>query len=312
VDVLTDVLTVSAVRGTVGAQIEAGADWGWWNAATPGAAIHAVTSGSAWLSVEGELSELVTGDVVLLPRGTAHVIASDPAAAARTGPDAFDDYELRGTGRVRIGSGPARTHVLCAHYSHDPAVSLPVLDILPDLTHVRAEDRDPSLAGIVALLAREMTHPGAAGALVLNRLIDVLLVQLLRAWLASQPALSGPSWLSALSDPLVGEALAALHAEPERAWTTAELAREISVSRATLARRFVSAVGTSPAAYLTRWRMDLAAQRLRDTAQPLDAVAASVGYTSPYAFSRAFRRAHAQSPGRYRAATRERLGRVSA
>lgn len=305
-DVLADVLTVSSVHGTVGAQIEAGTDWGWWNAPTPGAAIHAVTSGSAWLLAgDAPPLELVAGDVVLLPRGAAHVLASDPRAAARTGPEAFDRCEHLPDGRVRIGTGTARTHILCAHYERDPAVSLPVLDVLPDLTHVRSEDRDMPLAGTVGLLAHEMTHPGPAGAVVLDRLVDVLLVQMLRAWMADRPAPTGPSWLAALTDPVVSSAMAAMHAEPARGWTTAMLAREIAVSRTTLTRRFAAAADISPGAYLTRWRMDLAAQRLRDTDASLEEIARSIGYTSPYAFSRAFRRAHGLAPGRYRSIARE-------
>jgi len=124
-------------------------------------------------------------------------------------------------------------------------------------------------------------------------------VQILRAWLPNQP-----SWLGALRDPVVGTAVAKLHAEPAREWTTSELAREAAVSRATLTRRFASVLGEAPAAYLTRWRMDVAARRLRDSDESLEQVAAAVGYTSVYAFSRAFRRARGVPPGRFRAAAR--------
>ncbi len=111
--------------------------------------------------------------------------------------------------------------------------------------------------------------------------MDVLLVQILRAWLPNQP-----SWLGALRDPVVGAAVAKLHADPAREWTTSALAREAAVSRATLTRRFASVLGEAPAAYLTRWRMDVAARRLRDGDESLEQVAAAVGYTSVYAFSR--------------------------
>jgi AraC-like DNA-binding protein len=137
-----------------------------------------------------------------------------------------------------------------------------------------------------------------ATTVVLDRLVDILLVQAIRAWLATDP--STPCWLSALRDPIAGEAVALIHAEPARAWTGAALAGELSVSPATLARRFTAALGETPAAYLTRWRMDIAAHRLRHTDEPLTAVARSVGYTSVYAFSRAFSRIRGVPPGRYR------------
>jgi len=113
-----------------------------------------------------------------------------------------------------------------------------------------------------------------------------------------------PSWLGALSDHTVGAAMSRLHEDPARSWPTAALARETGVSRATLTRRFATVTGESPGAYLTRWRMDLAARRLRDSDESLEAIARSVGYTSVHAFSRAFSRQRSQPPGQYRAASR--------
>jgi transcriptional regulator GlxA family with amidase domain len=102
--------------------------------------------------------------------------------------------------------------------------------------------------------------------------------------------------------------VAKLHEDPARAWTTATLAEEVAVSRATLSRRFPAVVGETPGAYLTRWRMDLAARRLRDTDDSLEQIASAVGYTSVYAFSRAFSRARSLPPGRYRVAARAGAG----
>jgi len=309
-DVLADVLAVSGVRGTLGARIEAGADWGWWAAPAPGAAFHAVTSGTAWLARPGHApQQLMPGDVLLLPGGAEHVLASDPVALARTGEHASDDWEQAGVGAVRIGVGPVQTHVLCAHYEYDRAMTTQVFALLPELVHIRAQDGGDGLQDTVRLLARELARPQVATAVVLDRLVDILLVQLLRVWLASQPAEpEEASWLGVLSDPVIGAAVAKLHEDPARGWTTAALAQEIAVSRATLSRRFPAVVGKAPGAYLTDWRMDLAARRLRDTDDTLEAVAQSVGYTSVYAFSRAFRRARAQPPGRYRVASRAGVG----
>jgi AraC-like DNA-binding protein len=105
-----------------------------------------------------------------------------------------------------------------------------------------------------------------------------------------------------------GPALAVLHTQPGRDWTVDSLAAATGVSRATLARRFPAQTGLTPAAYLTRWRMDLAAKRLRDTDDTVGVIARSLGYTSEYAFNRAFTRARGTPPGRYRA---QRKGRVT-
>jgi len=303
-DLLSNVLAVSGVRGTVAARIEAGESWGVLRPGVPRAAFHAVTAGVAWLGLPGQPSrKLMPGDVVLLPTGTEHSLAGDPDAVARP-----YDHEAEGDGAddgvYRIGSGPVRTHILCAHYEHDPAVSTQVLTLLPEVVHIRADNGGGCLDDTVRLLARELAHPQIATAVVLDSLVDILLVQLLRVWLVTKPAQAEASWLGVLGDPMIGEALAKLHEDPARAWTTATLAAEISVSRATLSRRFPAVIGQTPGAYLTGWRMDLASLRLRDTDDPLDEIARSVGYTSVYAFSRAFSRARSRPPGRYRAASR--------
>jgi AraC-like DNA-binding protein len=295
-DVLADVLSVAGVRGTVGARIEAGSRWGWWEAGGSGAGFHAVTSGTVWIAPRGAAPrELLPGDVVILPRGTAHAIASDEATAAVTTPRNSSAYERADGGVVRIGSGETRTHVVCAHFDSDPAVSTHVFGVLPDLVHIRGAFE---LDDTVRLLGRELAAPGPATTVVLDRLVDILLVQAIRAWLATEA--TTPCWLSALRDPIAGEAVALIHAEPARDWTGAALAQELSVSPATLARRFTAALGETPAAYLTRWRMDIAAHRLRHTDDSLAAVARAVGYTSVYAFSRAFSRTRGVPPGRYR------------
>jgi AraC-like DNA-binding protein len=307
-DLLADILTVSGVRGTGGARIEGGESWAYWATDVPQAAFHAVTAGTAWLGVPGQPArQLMPGDVVLLPTGVAHVLASDAETVTRPIAEGSDAWEQAASGVVTIGSGPVRTHVLCAHYGHDPAVSTQVLALLPEVVHIRAENGGGCLEDTVRLLARELAHPQLATAVVLDRLVDILLVQLLRVWLEGKGdagAAAEPSWLGVLSDPIVGAAVAKLHEDPARAWTTAALASEIAVSRATLSRRFPAVVGETPGAYLTRWRMDLAARRLRDSDDPLEAIARSVGYTSVYAFSRAFSRARAQPPGRYRVTAR--------
>ena len=149
---------------------------------------------------------------------------------------------------MRIGSGDVRTHILCAHYDHDPAVSTQVFAPLGDLVHLRAGHAGDGLDDTLRLLARELAAPRLATSVVLDSLVDILLVQLLRVWLAARPRAADPSWLGALRDPLVGAAVAKLHDDPGRDWTTAALAREIAVSRATLSRRFASVLGESPAA----------------------------------------------------------------
>jgi AraC-like DNA-binding protein len=300
-DLLTDVLQVSGVRGTLGTRIEAGADWAIALDDYPGAALHAVTAGRAWLTPEGcEPKELAAGDVVLLPAGTRHRLGDQ--LGTRTAPcDPEVAARARESGEaVRLGTPPVRTRIVTIHYQCDQAIRTQVLDRLPDMVHVGADVGAECFDDAVRLLGRELARPQIATTAMLNSLVDIMLIQLLRAWLATRPAEQRGSWLGMLGDPIVRRALELIHQEPARAWTTATLASAIAVSRATLSRRFPAAIGQSPAAYLTQWRMDLAAVRLRDTRESVEEIAAAVGYSSVPAFSRAFARTHDRTPGRYR------------
>jgi AraC-like DNA-binding protein len=124
-----------------------------------------------------------------------------------------------------------------------------------------------------------------------------MLIHVMRAWLRMQQDDATDGWLLALRDPVIARAMNAIHQRPRQPWTIESLAREVSVSRATLARRFAHLVGETPPEYLTRWRMDLAAQRLRDTDDTVAGIAAAVGYRSEYSFSRAFTRHRGLAPG---------------
>jgi AraC-like DNA-binding protein len=305
-DALTAVLAVAGVRGTVAATLDAAEPWGLALDAVPGAAFHAVTDGLAWLRIAGRPdTRLMPGDVVLLPTGIAHVLASAPGAGTMPFDHAAAERALAAGESLRLGTGPGQTRVLCASYRQDPAVTVPLLTLLPDVLHIPARQAGTALDATLRLLASEISQPQPGAAAVLDRIVDILLVQLLRAWLATDPARPRtPSWLSALTDPVAGPALAVLHTQPGRDWTIPSLAAAIGVSRATLARRFPAQVGCTPAAYLTRWRMDLAAVRLRDTDDTVGAVARSLGYTSEYAFNRAFTRDRRIPPGRYRTHSR--------
>jgi AraC-like DNA-binding protein len=312
VDALTAVLTVAGMRGTIAATLNAAEPWGLTLDAVPGAAFHAVTDGVAWLRISDRPGiRLMPGDVVLLPAGTAHVLASAPDADTMPFDHLAAEQALATGDELHLGAGVAQTRILCASYHQDPAVTVPLLTLLPDVLHIPSHRAGAALDTTLRLLAQEIGQPQPGAAAVLDRIVDILLVQLLRSWLDTGPAHDRPaSWLSALTDPVAGPALAVLHTQPGRDWTIPSLATAIGVSRATLARRFPARVGCTPAAYLTRWRMDLAAIRLRDTDDTIGTIARSLGYTSEYAFNRAFTRARHIPPGRYRTRNRDtRLGR---
>ena len=147
--------------------------------------------------------------------------------------------------------------------------------------------------------ARVRDAPGQEA--VLDRLLDLLLIAALRAWLSRADA-HAPGWYSAHADPVVGHALRLIHDDPAHGWTVASLAHEAGVSRAALARRFTDLVGEPPMAYLAGWRIALAADLLHEPGSTIGSVADQVGYGSPYALSTAFKRLRGMSPKAHRAA----------
>ncbi|WP_433655204.1 AraC family transcriptional regulator [Nocardia sp. CA-128927] len=302
-DLLGDWLTLAGVHGTVGAHLEAGGDWSVRWDSQGAAVIYAVTAGAAWIEPAGhDPVQLVAGDAFLVASGTPHALASNVGALPRR----CDTQIAEGTSEtraMRLGTERPTTNILAARYSYDPAINTQVLALLPTTVHLQADFGASCLGDTLRLLARELGQPQPAARLVLDRLVDIMLVQFLRVWIedaAKRPDHQLLSLLGAANDPIVGEVVGLIHAEPGRPWTTEALAAAVAVSRATLIRRFDDVVGTTPSAYLAQWRMDLAARRLRDTDDPIEAVAHDVGYLSVPAFTRAFTRSHARSPARYR------------
>jgi AraC-like DNA-binding protein len=152
---------------------------------------------------------------------------------------------------------------------------------------------------LVSLLSCEIGKDEPGQEAVLDRLLDLLLIAVLRHWFA-RPEAAAPGWYRAYGDRVVGRALRMLHDDPARHWTVASLAAAAGVSRAALARRFTDLVGEPPMAYLTRWRLALAADLLRETDATLQAVARQVGYGSAFALSTAFKRVRGVSPRDHR------------
>lgn len=152
------------------------------------------------------------------------------------------------------------------------------------------------------LLAAEIAEPRPGSDAAVPALLETLLLFILRAWFDEQADTRASGWAGAFTDPAVAAALRAVHEDPARAWTVPDLSDVAGVSRATLARRFTGTVGEPPLAYVTRWRMLTAARLLRATDSSLGAVARRVGYTSEFAFAKAFKREYGSAPGQYRRA----------
>ncbi|GAA2422358.1 AraC family transcriptional regulator [Actinomadura vinacea] len=226
-------------------------------------------------------------------------------AAIVRGPEPFmfaDTATPRTVRDVRCdGAGEASgdTVLLAASYRLTGEVSRRLVRVLPPMI-VIPDDHDCAAMRDYLEAQLDACRPGRQ--VVLDRLLDWLLVCTLRDWF-DRPEAIRPGWYQALSDPVVGPALRAVHDAPARPWTLASLAAAAHASRTTLARRFTELVGEPPLAYLTGWRMALAAERLADPSATVAAVAREVGYTDAFAFSSAFKRTLGKSPTAYRKGT---------
>jgi AraC-like DNA-binding protein len=329
VDVLSDVLSVAQVDSALMATFDARSPWGIALPTRPGAYFHAVVAGTCWFAAQlpdgpSRPRQLTPGDLVLLPAGTPHELSSEAPGPARAPLTPFtEDLKRRlvtPEGELVLEGPGARARVLCAAYGYGSQAH-PVFALLPAVLHVATAQPDagPRVRAVLDLLAGEARGNTAVGSQTATvRLLDILLLYVVRAWLDGRPgivteapergdrAVAG-SWLTGLRDPLTASTLSVMHARPAAPWTLEALAGEVHTSRATLARRFRAQVGEPPLTYLARWRMELAASRLRTSALPVAAIAREVGYTSEYAFNRAFTRIQGSSPGRYRRAARSRL-----
>ena len=290
-DVLADILAVTRLIGSVFCHATAAAPWGLRVDSSPKASFHIVVDGSCWLVIDQRSPRrLNAGDLVLLSRGAGHALCDDPASPRVS----LDQWRAQRGRRAR----GAVTDLLCGTYDLGSQGNHPVLRLLPPLIHLSAHD-SARLQTTLRLLLDEFDRPDVGSSKVLSRLLDVLFIQILRAWIDRQPEGSS-GWLGALRDPAIGRALSALHRAPARPWTVKSLAAAAGLSRAVFARRFKDLVGATPLAYLTQVRLDTAARLLRTTDDPLAEIAQSVGYTSEFAFNRAFRRKRGSPPGRFR------------
>jgi AraC-like DNA-binding protein len=300
-DILTD--TLAALRtGRPGAvHTEADAPWGLRFPEIAGSGFHVVAEGHCvLLPPEGEPVHLGPGDVVFLLRGSGHVLADSasspiqgfaPERADRTSP----------IGHVTVdGDGP-HTSILCGAYQLEGVHRHPLLAQLPEVIHLPANPgRHPALRSAVDQLCAELHEPGPGSDAVIAALIDLLLLYILRCWYAGQPREQVGGWAAALTDPLIAPALQAIHEAPGHPWTVESLGGRAGLSRAAFARRFTAVVGEPPLGYLTTWRMTTAARMLREGGASLSTVAEDTGYTSEFAFAKAFKRHFGVPPGAYR------------
>jgi len=268
-------------------------------------AFHYIAAGGGTLiTAAGQRREVVAGDLLLLPFADQHVFergVPDLGATVNTS-DVIFRGPVEGIWRfTHGGSGGGETRILCGFVESAEMMFSPLFRTLPELLVERADDASIGvpLTGTVADLLQRMDMIGPGSEAIFSRTVELLFVEMLRRHVGRLPA-GSRGLLAALADPVAGRALRLIHAEPARRWTTDSLAREAGSSRTVLGQRFNALIGKPPIDYLIVWRIQLAADRLRNGRDGIARIAADIGYESEAAFNRAFKRVTGMTPGRWR------------
>lgn len=266
---------------------------------------HLIASGECTIEIDtGERRRVSAGDILLMPFAAAHTFWSGNFEKLVLAPDVIQRGPIKGLLTIDHGGGGEVTRMVCGFLESREFLYAPVFRSLPPLLVYQTGD-DRVSAAITATVQEILSLTAASipgSELMLGRLMELLFVEVVRRY-ASQLPTSASGWFAALNQPIVGRALQVVHHDPSRRWTVDDLAREIGTSRTVLTKRFGDLLGQAPIEYVTNWRMQLAAERLGNSSEPIAVIAADVGYESEAAFNRAFKRVTGLTPGAWRASS---------
>lgn len=302
-DALSEVLRLA--RFTASVTLDATAQAPWCvavPASTTTARAHVILDNHCMLrTAAGETLELQAGELVFLPHGDAHVIGSsldaDPVSIASLlrAPVAGELVP------IRVGESGEAARWVALQSQCERHLADPLLACLPAVLRVDILGA-PALNWLTASLGLNLSGsdaPPVAASAKRDRLAELVILEALRRHVNAQPA-GGKGWLAGLNDRFVGRALALVHGRPSEPWTVEKLGRHVGLSRSALADRFSDVMGEPIFAFLTRWRLQLAAESLLTTPRSIESIAHEAGYESPGAFSHAFKRVFRKPPSVWR------------
>lgn len=302
-DPLSQVLSLLKPRSYITAGFDAGGDWALLLDDLAGRIkCYAVVQGSCWLSVDGAAPavRLQAGDCFVLPSGRSATIGSAPDIAPRRAGDVLNPNS---NGAVVTYNGGGDVFLVGSRFEVNGRHAEILLRTLPPLMRVETSGDRARLRWSIELMMEELRENRPGASLVAQQLAHMMLVQALRLYLETHDGATA-GWFTALADTRVRTALSAIHADPAHPWTVQELAACAGMSRSTFAQHFRERAGETPIAYLTRWRMMLAGERLAQGQETLARIGQSLGYDSEHAFNTAFKRVMGEAPRRYARAAR--------
>lgn len=304
-DALADVLKAIRLSADTYFCTDFNAPWGMEIEASDQGMFHIVVENACWLKHVREDSpplHLSTGDIVAFPTGGAHWISDTPESPRQPGGNVVKNI-LNGMNPFQPSAEDApiekstATTLLCGSFSYDSSMNHPFVKDLPCFIHIKASET-PELAwlrSLVAVLANESRQPSPGSSVMVDRLTEVLFIQLMRTYMENSSNNAG--YIAALADPHIGSALNLIHSETKAHWSVERLGDAVFLSRTAFTEKFSRMVGMPPKTYLINWRMQKAKTQLEHTDTAMIDIAEGAGYSSESAFSKAFKQYYDQPPG---------------
>lgn len=298
-DPLSDILTLLPIEGVLSARLETRGPHAFRYPAYRHMKFGGLLKGDRWIWVDNDQPvRLSAGDFYLLTDGCSYCVASDPDLEPVDGAAVFA-ANMDPDGVVRFGETGDPTVAAAGKFTFADDRVAGLLSFLPPIIHIPGgSPGSEPLAALLPLLGYESEVSAPGSSLAASSLASLILVQIIRAYLAKPHFVQG--WLGAMADPQMAMALSLMHGDLRRRWTVDRLARSVGMSRTAFSQRFKQQVGRPPLDYLTQWRMTVAVTALTRDRKPVAEIADAVGYGSDTAFSIAFKRTFGISPTGFR------------
>lgn len=313
-DVLSDILRVIRFSGVIDLRPEFSAPW---SIETPSCAnfanaiqadttqivqFHIVAKGNCWVKAKTDICQALSpGDIIIFPHGDAHILGDCLNQTPTPIANLLPAKPWKEPPTFTYGGGGTITRLVCGFLQCEQLLLHPFLKSLPEFMHIQvfAEPTAPLLKTGIQHIIQEANCIQPGSVCLLTRLVELMFIEILRNYMQNSPNEQMHGVL-ALNDPIIGQVLNWIHADPAHSWTVSELAKQVNVSRSALATRFTELLGQPPMQYLTQWRLQLAAHHLQNTDESIAKIASQVGYESEAAFNRAFKRYVGKPPGVWR------------
>ncbi|TWX53052.1 AraC family transcriptional regulator [Colwellia hornerae] len=294
-NVLDDVIDTLRFRGSIFFHSSLAAPWGMSLSSIVMPRFHIALEGGFYVGAEGSNINVEPMDIVMIPGGDMHWIADQLDRELVPSAQAGDACAL---GMPLFQQGEITNKIMCGIVEYDEAIEHPILSALPSIIQLSNIQSSDNVWMTVKLIDAEINRTNSKKNSIIDRLTEVLFIQLLNNFIKKNEHLTG--FLSALKEPRLNKILQLIHQNPERQWTLDIISDVVGMSRATLQRKFKAAIGVSPMVYISRWRMAKAYQLLKHSNLSLEGIADGIGFSDARTLSHAFKEYYGDTPSKFR------------